>query len=109
MTDRTTALPDLDVVSIERRLRDQLDRAERQLVELEGALSDMLRAHDSIQEDEDDMRRVVDAVRSDMRQTLRSLERIEQGRYGRCVTCGSAIPPERLEAIPTADHCTVCA
>ena len=44
MTDRTTALPDLDLVSIERRLRDQLDRTERQLVELESALADMLRA-----------------------------------------------------------------
>ena len=109
MTDHTTALHDLDVSSIERRLRGQLERTERQLVELEGALSDMLRAHDSIQEDEDDMRRVVDAVRNDMRQTARALERIEQGRYGRCVTCGSAIRPERLEAIPTADHCTACA
>ena len=109
MTDRTTALPDLDVVSIERRLRDQLERTERQLVELESALADMLRAHDSIQEDEDDMRRVVDAVRNDMRQAQRALDRLDQGRYGRCLACGSAIRPERLDAIPTADHCTSCA
>ncbi len=34
-----------------------------------------------------------------------ALARMESGEYGRCKTCGSFIPEERLEAMPTADHC----
>jgi len=34
-----------------------------------------------------------------------ALARMESGEYGRCKTCGAFIPVERLEALPTADHC----
>lgn len=35
----------------------------------------------------------------------RALQAIEDGQYGRCVVCGRPIPPERLEAMPTAMTC----
>ncbi len=38
-----------------------------------------------------------------------ALERIDDGSYGRCVTCGSTIPKSRLEAIPFAAECVRCA
>jgi RNA polymerase-binding protein DksA len=37
-----------------------------------------------------------------------ALARVEAGTYGVCVTCGKAIAPERLEAIPWAPDCIEC-
>ena len=105
MTDDTI----MDPKHAERRLREQLDRSERQLVELETTFTDMLRGHDTIQEDQDEARRVVDAIRADIRQTRRALQRVEDGTYGSCAGCGASIHPERLEAIPFADRCGRCA
>jgi RNA polymerase-binding transcription factor DksA len=38
-----------------------------------------------------------------------ALERLEQGTYGRCEECGSAIPRGRLRALPYTRHCVACA
>ena len=41
--------------------------------------------------------------------TVRSaLERMDTGRYGRCGSCGTALPYERLEAVPYARDCVPC-
>lgn len=37
-----------------------------------------------------------------------ALERIENGTYGICVSCGEEIPHERLEAVPITQHCVPC-
>ena len=38
-----------------------------------------------------------------------ALARIAAGTYGTCERCGVAIPPERLEAVPTTRTCVDCA
>ncbi|CAM4210012.1 TraR/DksA family transcriptional regulator [Treponema peruense] len=38
----------------------------------------------------------------------RALDRIRQGTYGMCLTCGNPIPEARLEAIPYAALCVEC-
>src|SRR5438132_6669355 len=38
-----------------------------------------------------------------------ALDRIRQGRYGRCETCDKAIAPMRLKALPYATECINCA
>lgn len=38
-----------------------------------------------------------------------ALDRIKQGKYGRCLKCGQEIPEERLRAIPYALMCISCA
>jgi RNA polymerase-binding protein DksA len=38
-----------------------------------------------------------------------ALQRIEDGRYGRCEACGEQIPKTRLDAIPYAADCERCA
>ena len=38
-----------------------------------------------------------------------AIERIDDGRYGRCEECGVKIPKSRLEAIPYAALCVGCA
>jgi DnaK suppressor protein len=38
-----------------------------------------------------------------------ALNRVADGSYGRCVSCGQPIAPERLEARPEAARCIACA
>jgi RNA polymerase-binding transcription factor DksA len=38
-----------------------------------------------------------------------ALDRLDQGAYGRCATCGQGISSERLQALPYAGHCMACA
>ncbi|MER6218938.1 MULTISPECIES: TraR/DksA family transcriptional regulator [unclassified Streptomyces] len=38
-----------------------------------------------------------------------ALERLEQGQYGQCESCGETIPPGRLEIRPAATTCVRCA
>ncbi|HEY4541931.1 MAG TPA: TraR/DksA C4-type zinc finger protein [Noviherbaspirillum sp.] len=45
---------------------------------------------------------------SELRDIERALQRLEEGRYGRCVQCGGPIEPERLAQRPEADWCQVC-
>ncbi|MCQ2582724.1 MAG: TraR/DksA family transcriptional regulator [Treponema sp.] len=44
-----------------------------------------------------------------LQQIDKALERIYQGKYGRCVVCGKEIPEERLEALPWTTMCVQCA
>ncbi|MDH4307368.1 MAG: TraR/DksA family transcriptional regulator [Acidimicrobiia bacterium] len=39
----------------------------------------------------------------------RALGRLEDGTYGTCESCGSAIPVARLEVLPYATMCVTCA
>jgi RNA polymerase-binding transcription factor DksA len=42
-------------------------------------------------------------------ETSAALKRIDDGSYGRCATCGSAIGRQRLLAFPAARLCIDCA
>lgn len=37
-----------------------------------------------------------------------ALERIREGKYGRCITCKEQIPEDRLKALPYALKCIAC-
>ena len=37
-----------------------------------------------------------------------ALRLIDQGEYGRCSVCGTAVPYERLEAVPATRRCVSC-
>jgi RNA polymerase-binding transcription factor DksA len=41
-------------------------------------------------------------------EVTRALEKFEQGTYGKCDSCGRAIDPARLEALPYAILCMTC-
>lgn len=95
--------------AVEASLREHVARAEEHLQELEESMEGMLRDHDTIQEDRDQTRTLIESVRADMQRAQRALDRIEAGTFGQCVDCGGPIAPARLEAIPEADRCTDCA
>jgi DnaK suppressor protein len=48
------------------------------------------------------------SIRERRTQAEHALERIAQGTYGRCESCGEAISPARLEVFPAATSCVDC-
>lgn len=51
---------------------------------------------------------MLNVVGSQREQVLAALARLDDGTYGRCVTCGTTLPDERLEARPEAARCVNC-
>ena len=43
-----------------------------------------------------------------LQSVLRALDRIEDGSYGVCLHCDTAINPKRLGAVPWAEYCIRC-
>lgn len=91
------------------RLASTVERGERQLRDLESSLDGALRDHDTIQEDQDSLRLLVEAARRDLLTARRALQRLADGTYGRCLVCGASIAPDRLDAMPATERCTRCA
>jgi phage/conjugal plasmid C-4 type zinc finger TraR family protein len=54
-----------------------------------------------------------EALAGKLKETLsdveRALEKLEDGSYGTCESCGQPIPEARLEAMPAARLCINCA
>ncbi|MFJ4776307.1 TraR/DksA family transcriptional regulator [Streptomyces sp. NPDC088762] len=48
-------------------------------------------------------------AREHLEELDRALQRLEQGEYGQCESCGGTIPPERLQIRPAATTCVRCA
>lgn len=44
-------------------------------------------------------------VEDEMADVVRALERLDDGTYGTCEACGSALPDERLAVAPAARFC----
>jgi DnaK suppressor protein len=51
----------------------------------------------------------IEASRDRLHRIDEALARMDDGTYGTCVTCGSSIPPARLEARPLSVRCVECA
>jgi RNA polymerase-binding transcription factor DksA len=47
----------------------------------------------------------VDLIGSRLEEVEAALQRLEEGSYGSCETCGGPIGPERLDADPLARTC----
>jgi RNA polymerase-binding transcription factor len=47
-------------------------------------------------------------ARAAIEQIDRAIEKIHDGSYGKCDSCGTAIPKERLKALPYAALCVKC-
>jgi DnaK suppressor protein len=51
---------------------------------------------------------LVAATRHSLEQITGALLRIAEGGYGRCESCDTLIPAERLEVLPHAPYCVPC-
>jgi RNA polymerase-binding transcription factor DksA len=90
------------------RLLEQRDRSVRLLKRLRVAATSRsdYEPHD-ITDDEAAIQ--ADVIENRLAAIDTTLDRINSGSYGSCLTCGSAIAQERLEALPTAASCRDCA
>jgi DnaK suppressor protein len=52
--------------------------------------------------------RLIEMKADELENIERSLMRIEDGEYGRCIDCGESINPARLEIMPHATRCRDC-
>jgi DnaK suppressor protein len=60
-------------------------------------------------ENDDVLGAISDSARFELAQVDAALRRLAAGRYGTCTGCGEAIEPQRLAALPHAEHCCRCA
>ncbi|MFP5352019.1 MAG: TraR/DksA family transcriptional regulator [Actinomycetota bacterium] len=100
------------------RLEEERETVDRQLldhgVEVEGDENVSVEAHegfaDSAQVTAERSQQItmVEQLRVRRADIQRALEKIDEGTYGKCESCGKEIPPERLEAVPAATLCVDC-
>jgi RNA polymerase-binding protein DksA len=98
-------------------LKAQLEQKLAELqVRLASIKKDVTQSHsgdsaEQAQEREND--EVVDAIGNETAQSIRviqaALNRIEEGSYGICDSCGEEIGEARLAAVPEATRCVKCA
>ena len=109
--------PHIDLADIEARLRARREELlrltaahedESDPVELDQTSVGRLTRMDALQSQamaaEVERRREVELAR-----IVTALERIKQGEYGDCVSCGEPIAPKRLELDPATPLCLSCA
>lgn len=104
MTDTAAARETLETRRAE--IEDRLARIERDLAEPLAADAD----EQAVQREDDEALEGQAAVLSrDLLSVRRALARIDEGSYGECMQCGTAISQQRLAARPEAALCIACA
>ncbi|GFH63503.1 hypothetical protein Sgou_16450 [Streptomyces gougerotii] len=101
--------------SVRRALTERVARARKQAGAAEEAA---LRLGDDCELDVGDAgsrrtaveeeRRRADEARSAVQRAEAALRRLDEGAFGRCVSCGAAVGPERLAALPHTELCAPC-
>ncbi len=103
------------------KLEAERERLEREVIELEGRDRESLseasgenayRDHMADQGSATFERELDLTLEENLRMRLAdvraAMDRVTSGAYGTCERCGTAIPAERLEAVPTASLCIQC-
>ena len=111
-----------DPEDVRRRLHAEREVAQARLASLTGDFDAVVAASlDSNADDEHDPeghtiafeRSQIGAIVTQVRRHLAELDaalgRVDAGTYGSCESCGLPIAPARLEALPAARRCIVCA
>ena len=102
-------VPAADTADLHARLEAERDQARARVDKLEREYAELLDNRDVIQEDRDNVRRILEEARGVLAAVERSLVQEEAGDYGRCTGCGEPIGEERLEALPDTTTCRDCA
>jgi RNA polymerase-binding protein DksA len=93
------------------RLREELNMGQADLAEMlahgDGAGDDQADAGAKTLDREQEMSVAANA-RELLDQSTHALQRLENGTYGRCESCGTVIPAPRLRAFPRATLCIAC-
>jgi len=97
-------------------------RTIEQIASLQAAFDDIVAAQEDVSTDDEhdpeghtiawerqQAAALLDSARAHLAELALAIRRIEGGDYGRCEVCGTPIPDERLEALPTTRTCVACA
>lgn len=102
-----------DVSKIREQLEARLQSLNQRIDEIEGDLRTAPSADFEEQATETEGDQVLEGVegsaRIEAQQIHAALQRIADGSYGECMTCGEPISEQRLEALPYASQCINCA
>ncbi len=98
---------------IQAQLEERLAELQKRLASIKREVTQSHSGDSAEQAQERENDEVVDAIGNETAQSIRvvtaALERIADGSYGVCETCGEDIAEGRLEAIPEATRCVNCA
>jgi len=105
--------------AVQLELEGELDRIRRDLETLQSSIAQVLRdSGDGAGDDtadtgskafeRDQEMTLLANTRESLFQTERALQRIEDGSYGTCESCGEGIGKMRLQAFPRATLCVSC-
>ncbi len=99
--------------SLARALRNRLAELEQEIARLDGETTQPLskRFSDQVHDLEElaTNESLEAAHKAEFEQITSALNRLKDGRYGLCASCGADIQPARLEAMPAATLCISCA
>lgn len=94
---------------LKKRQAELLRRRERVIADLSQPGDQDLEDQATQRENDEVLEELNEAARNELAQIAAALDRISNGTYGRCVSCGHEISAPRLEAVPTATRCAKCA
>lgn len=94
---------------LEARLNELAGRVEHLEEELRNPVSKSFDEQSIEREDDEVLEGEEEVALAEMAAIRAALARIEEGVYGYCASCGKAIAPARLEALPHAALCIECA
>ena len=102
-----------DLESIKAQLEERLEFLSAKVLDIEGNLSEPAIPDFAEQATEAEADEVLEGLESsallEISQINAALNRIDEGTYGECATCGDPVGEKRLEAIPYAAQCISCA
>lgn len=103
----------MDIAQFERILLARKDEIERRLEKIDTDLGTLKSADSTERATETENDEVLEEFGQvgevELRAINAALDRIAEGRYGDCVTCGEPISIERLKAVPHTPFCQDCA
>lgn len=99
--------------AVRRSLTDRLAELSARIARIEQEIRQPLQqdfAEQATEREDDEAKDALEKVAlAEVGLINKVLVRLESGDYGYCATCGDAIDPERLEVLPAALQCFVCA
>ena len=90
-------------------LEERVRRTTADMHRQNAALSQDFEDQASERENDEVVERIHDAAQTEIVAVDRALQRIDNGTYGRCASCGRPIEETRLDARPEAETCVACA
>ena len=108
-------MSDATLADIRALLEEERDRLEQRLADLGGGLDGApdgslafernFADSSAVTAERGEVEAVVGSLKDSLAEVCHALEKLDNGTFGACETCGAQIAPARLEAKPDARYC----